>query len=346
MNAPQTLGPYRIVREIGRGAMGVVYQAVDGQGREVAIKTLALSDEGDPQQFEARFRQEAKAGQDLQHPNVIAIYGSGREGGLLYIAMELLRGVELRALMTSQALPLPLAVHLWAQVAAGVAAAHAFGIVHRDIKPSNVMVLPGNVAKILDFGVARMESSDFKTRTGVMLGSPKYMSPEQVEGRPADHRSDIFSLGSVLYEMVTGAPPFDGPDLMGLLVDIARSMPVPPSHRNPAVPPALDQIIARALVKDPAWRYQEARQMAKDLARCARTLGAAELPPLAMPPADGSAPTQPAAGDSAGVEPAWEATVVTPVVAAEPVAPPAPPVGSWDQTVPGMAKAKAPPGGS
>ncbi len=343
MNSPERLGRYRIVRELGRGAMGVVYQAVDDQGQEVAVKTMLLSDDSGEHQHEERFRQEAKAGQELKHPNVIAIYDSGREGNLLYIAMELLRGVELRALMNSQALPLPLAVHLWAQVAAGVAAAHAWGIVHRDIKPSNVMVLPGNVAKILDFGVARMESSDFKTRTGVMLGSPKYMSPEQVEGRPADHRSDIFSLGSVLYEMVTGAPPFNGTDLVGLLTDIARGTPLPPSHRNPAVPPALDQIIARALVKDPAWRYQEARQMAKELARCARTLNADGVLPAAVASPDATGPTQPGTAREAP-EPAWESTVVTPAAIVDPAATSAGRVGGWDQTVPGGPIIKRPPG--
>ena len=274
-------GRYRVVRELGRGAMGVVYLAQDESlQREVAVKTVLLPDDAQERaQQEARFRQEAKAAGGLSHPNVITIYDLGRQGDWLYIAMELLPGVELRELMVRGPMPLRLALDLAAQVASGLAAAHARGIVHRDIKPANIMVLRGNQAKIMDFGVARVQASEVKTQTGMMLGSPKYMSPEQVEGVQVDHRSDIFSLGSMLYEMVAGAAPFQGADLGALLFDIVRAAPVPPSHRNPALPELLDLIIGKALRRDPAERYQDADELARDLAHCAASLGEDTTPP-------------------------------------------------------------------
>jgi serine/threonine protein kinase len=283
LGTPEQLGRYKIIREIGRGAMGVVYEALDeALQREVAVKALMFTDAEEQQQQIKRFRQEAKAAGGLAHPNIVAIYDMGADGEMLYIAMELLRGVELRHLIKNKELPLPLAVHVGAQVAAGMAAAHARGIVHRDIKPSNVMVLPGNHVKILDFGIARMQSSEIKTRTGVMLGSPKYMSPEQVEGRVADHRSDIFTMGTMLYEAVTGVSAFSGTDFGSLLFDVMRGIPPKPSERNPQIPHELDAIIERAMQKEPAKRYQDTAQMAEDLARVALTLGVAALPGVAV----------------------------------------------------------------
>lgn len=270
------IGRYRIARELGRGAMGVVYEAEDDSlQRKLAVKTMLLSGDAQEQvEQEGRFRQEAKAAGRLNHPNIITIYELGREGDWLYIAMELVTGVELRDLMMQGGLPLHTAVNLAAQVASGLAAAHAQGVVHRDIKPSNIMVLPGNHAKIMDFGIARMQVSDVKTQAGVMLGSPKYMSPEQVQGQGVDHRSDIFSLGSVLYEMAAGVPPFQGSDLGTLLFDIVRAEPPPPSRRNPAIPQALDAVLAKAMRRDPGERYQTASQFADELARCAGSLAA------------------------------------------------------------------------
>jgi serine/threonine protein kinase len=343
---PTQLGRYRILREIGRGAMGIVYHAEDeALQREVAVKALMLSDDPDERaEHEARFRQEAKAGAGLNHPNVVTIFDIGREGDLLYIAMELLAGVELRSIMKERAVELPVALHCAAQVASGLAAAHARGIVHRDIKPANIMVMAGHHVKIMDFGVARMQASDIKTRTGVMLGSPKYMSPEQVEGKPADHRSDIFALGSVLYEMVTGAPPFMGADLGALLWDIMRGTPIPPSQRVAGVPPALDEILAKAMAKVPGARYQEARQMAEDLERCLAFLGGSKLPPLSIP-AQPTAPAQPeedaertlprasTSGTNAAAPtgPAWDKTVIAPrPTEGEAAAPTGP---AWDKTV-------------
>jgi serine/threonine protein kinase len=271
MTAPFThLGRYRIVRELGRGAMGVVWLAEDESlQREVAIKTMLLpGDTAEARQQEARFRQEAKAAGGLNHPNVITIHDLGREGDWLYIAMEVLEGHELRDLMLQGLLPLDQALDIAAQVASGLAAAHAGGIVHRDVKPGNIMVLAGGVAKIMDFGVARMQSSDVRTQSGTMMGSPKYMSPEQVGGHPVDLCSDIFSLGSMLYEMVTGVPAFNGATLGELLQAILHGTPKRAGEVNPRVPAAVEEVIARAMQKNPAARYQDAGEMAQDLTRC------------------------------------------------------------------------------
>jgi serine/threonine-protein kinase len=268
-------GRYRILQELGQGAMGVVYLAEDESlQRQVALKTMLLpEDPAERADLEGRFRQEAKAAGGLSHPNIITIHDLGREGGWLYIAMELLRGTELRELMSLGRLTLRQGVDIAAQVALGLAAAHERGIVHRDIKPSNIMVLPGDHAKIMDFGVARMQSSELRTQTGVMLGSPQYMSPEQVKGQTVDHRSDIFSMGSMLYEMTAGRPAFTANDLGSLLSVIVRDTPPAPSTTNREVPPQLDGIIAKAMQKDPAARYQDARELATDLEACAATLG-------------------------------------------------------------------------
>lgn len=273
-------GRYRILRELGRGAMGIVYLAEDQSlQRQVAVKAMQLpEDAAEREEQERRFRQEATAAGGVNHPNVITIHDLGREGDWLYIAMERLDGTELRELMAQGTVPLAEALNIAAQVAEGLAAAHAHGVVHRDIKPSNIMVLPGGRAKIMDFGVARVQKSRVRTQTGVLLGSPKYMSPEQVGGHPADLRSDIFSLGSMLYEMAAGRPAFVAADLGELLNAIRHAAPPPPSTINPLVPQQLDAILARALQKNPERRYQDAREMAEALQQC----GAALAGPAAL----------------------------------------------------------------
>jgi serine/threonine protein kinase len=301
----QRLGRYRIVRELGQGAMGVVYLADDELlQRPVALKTMRLPDDAEERtHLEGRFRQEAKAAGGLNHPHIVTVHDLGREGDWLYIAMELLQGPELRELILAGGPPLEQALELGAQVALGLATAHERGIVHRDVKPANIMVMPGPHAKIMDFGVARMQASEVKTQTGLMLGSPKYMSPEQVEGRPLDHRSDIFSLGAILYEMAAGRPPFEAPELANLLFAIVRTEPPAPSQFNPAVPPELDRIVARALSKDVRGRYQDARELARDLQQCRAALndrpGGRADPPVVPVPAlsesDRYAATQPQA---------------------------------------------------
>jgi serine/threonine-protein kinase len=199
---------------------------------------------------------------------VVTIHELGRQGESLYIAMEWLQGTELRDRMAQGSLPLDEALDIAAQVASGLAAAHARGVVHRDVKPGNIMVLEGGLAKIMDFGIARMSSSALRTLSGTMMGSPKYMSPEQVGGHPVDHRSDVFSLGVLLYEMLSGQPAFSGENLGVLLNAIMRGAPRPLGELRPDVPPAVDTVIARAMQKNPQARYQDAAEMARDLTTC------------------------------------------------------------------------------
>ena len=267
---PEQIGRYRILGELGRGAMGVVYRAEDPSlNRTVAIKTILMS--SDPAvrtEYEARFRQEAKAAGGLNHPNLITIYDIGREGDLAYMAMELLEGIELRELMKKGPLELPFVLDILAQVADGLALAHERGVVHRDVKPGNIMIVGGQRAKVMDFGVARMHVSEIETQAGAVLGSPKYMSPEQVTGNVVDGRSDIFSLGVILYELTAGTPPFDAPEVGQYMMQIATATPVPPSTLNPALPPMLDLIAERALEKNPDQRYQSVAELAADLRAC------------------------------------------------------------------------------
>ena len=288
------IGRYRVISEIGRGAMGIVYLAEDeALGRKVAIKTILASVEAVEQAgYLARFRQEAKALGGLNHPSIITVHEFGDENGVAYLAMEYLEGKELRQLIDSRGLDLASAVDVAAQVADGLAFAHSRGVVHRDVKPGNVMVIEGNRAKIMDFGIARVRSSDVKTRTGMMVGSPKYMAPEQILGRAVDHRADIFSLGLVLHEMLTGSPPFDLPDVHAIMYQICNGRPQPPSAANPAVTRALDIIVARALEKDVDARYQDAAAMAADLRACLPELAGAG--PAPAPAASPAAPLEPA----------------------------------------------------
>jgi len=280
---PERIGRYRVLGELGRGAMGVVYRAEDPLlNRTVAIKTILLSiDPAVRAEYEARFRQEAKAAGGLNHPNLITIYDIGREGDIAYMAMELLEGIELRDLMKSARLELPFVLEILAQVADGLAFAHARGVVHRDVKPSNIMIVGERraKAKVMDFGVARMHRSEIQTQVGAVLGSPKYMSPEQVAGGAVDGRSDVFSLGVLLYELTAGTPPFAAPDIGQYVLQIASATPAPPSAVNPALPPMLDLIVARALEKDPALRYQSAADLAADLRACLAQPGASPVTP-------------------------------------------------------------------
>src|SRR5262249_38436703 len=260
-DAPLTqLGRYRIVAELGRGNMGVVYKAEDPLlNRTVAIKTIAMMMEPEARaEYEARFYQEARAAGGLNHPNLITIHDIGREGDVAYMAMELLEGVELRELIGQGQPSLRFALEVAAQVADGLAYAHERGVVHRDIKPANVMIVRERHAKIMDFGIARMRVSDYQTQTGALLGSPRYMSPEQVTGQAADARSDIFSLGIVFYELLTGAPPFSAANVTQLMQQIASATPRPPSAVNPALPTMVDLIAAKALEKQADARYHSA----------------------------------------------------------------------------------------
>jgi serine/threonine-protein kinase len=265
------LGRYQIISELGQGAMGVVYKAKDPLiDREVAIKTINLSlAQEEREEYEARFYQEAKAAGRLSHPNIVTIYDVGRTEDIAYIAMEYLHGRELRDILNdNKILPIGQVIDIISQVALGLSYAHEHEIVHRDIKPSNVMVIRDGHVKITDFGIARMASAAVRTQTGMVLGSPKYMSPEQVMGKLTDQRSDIFSLGVMLYEMLTGQAPFMGENVNAIMYQTLNATPATPSTVNVDVPEMLNFIVAKALAKDLDSRYQNARDLANDLRDC------------------------------------------------------------------------------
>jgi len=269
------LGRYEILGELGHGAMGIVYKARDPLiDRVVAIKTINLGLALDEkEEYEERFYQEAKAAGRLSHPNIVTIYDVGKSSDVAYIAMELLQGRELRDIMDEEGLiPVEQVLDIAAQVAQGLAYAHEHDIVHRDVKPSNIMVVRDGHVKITDFGIARMASSAVRTQTGMVLGSPKYMSPEQVMGRTIDNRSDIFSLGVMLYEMLTGQAPFVGENVNAIMYQTLNVTPVPPNKLNPAVPEMLNFIVAKALAKGLEDRYQNAKDFAIDLRACRDTM--------------------------------------------------------------------------
>jgi len=288
----QTLGRYEIVAELGKGAMGTVYRAVDPLlNRTVALKTVNMSaDRDEMADYEARFYQEAKAAGGLNHPNIVTIYDIGRSGDVAFLAMELLEGRELRTLMPPNApVAVPDAIDIAIQIADGLAYAHQYGVVHRDIKPANVMIVREGQVKITDFGIAHMRSAEVRTQTGVVLGSPKYMSPEQVLGKRAEPGSDIFSLGVIIYEMLTGSAPFSGVDINAIMFQIVNFAPPAPSSVNPGVPQMLDFIVAKALAKALNERYSSAKQLAGDLRECRAQIetapGRPPEPAAAMQPA-------------------------------------------------------------
>ena len=269
------LGRYEVLSELGQGAMGVVYKAKDPLiDRVVAIKTINLGLALDEkEEYEGRFYQEAKAAGRLSHPNIVTIYDVGKSGDVAYIAMEFLQGQELRDLMNEGGLlPVDQALNIAAQVAQGLAYAHEHDIVHRDVKPSNIMVVGDGHIKITDFGIARMASAAVRTQTGMVVGSPKYMSPEQVVGKEIDQRSDIFSLGVMLYEMLTEQAPFDGENVNAIMYQTLNLIPPLPSSLNPNVPEMANFIVAKALAKGLEERYQNAKDFAADLRACRDTL--------------------------------------------------------------------------
>lgn len=281
----EVLGRYKILDIVGRGAMGIVYKAVDPViDRIVAIKTVNLSlSKEDLAEYEARFQQEIKAAGRLNHPNIVTIYDVGRNAELAYMAMEFLDGQELKDLLATGNRPsVETTVELIAQVADALSFAHEREVIHRDIKPSNIMVVKvpnGVLAKLTDFGIARMPASAVKTMTGMILGSPRYMSPEQVIGKSIDYRSDIFSLGVVLYETLTGIAPFDGDNVNAIMYATVNTNPVAPSTLNPEIPTMLDLIVAKALAKQVDDRYQSMRDLCTDLREVKRMLANAAAAP-------------------------------------------------------------------
>ncbi|MBI4387361.1 MAG: CHASE2 domain-containing protein [Elusimicrobia bacterium] len=329
-----TLGRYEIEKELGRGAMGVVYLGRDPKiNRLVAIKTMMLEEGTDPaalRDTKERFFREAESAGTLNHPNIVRIFDAGEENDVCYIAMEFLDGTDLaRHTGKERLLPAETAMEYVAEVAEALDYAHAQGIVHRDVKPANIMLLKDGTIRVTDFGIARITASS-KTATGTVMGTPSYMSPEQVAGRKVDGRSDLFSLGVALFEFLTGEKPFKGGDGIGtLLFQIANDPEPDPLQINPQLPACAAATIHRALQKAPETRYQRGSEMAADLRVCMK----ASRGEVA---ADGSlAPEPPRTAEEVvaatfrsaqppAEEAATEASVET--TAQEPPAAPAPPV--------------------
>ena len=350
---------YQVIKRLGAGAFGTVYKAKDKiLGRMVAIKTirlegLAASGGAGLEELMDRFKREAMVSAQLKHPNIVTIYDIGDSDGVSYIAMEFIDGVGLdRVIAGAGRLPVDRAAALAAQVADALDFAHKHNVVHRDNKPANIMVEPGDRVKVTDFGIAKVtDSAEHLTATGSLLGTPSYMSPEQARGSAIDGRSDLFAVGAIVYEMVAGKKAFRGDSITGLIFKIITEEPPPLREQDPEIPEELVRIVARALTKDPAGRYQAGRELADDLVALARpgstpTLRQSEMatapgyvpgPTTYIPgssPTLASTPTQHAAGPPTQVSPA-AATRVSPAtatrVSAAPPIPrpaPAPPAGS------------------
>ncbi len=262
----QQVGPYRLLREIGGGGMGTVYEAEDTRlGRRVAVKILPPEYSRDRRAKE-RFLREARAASAVDHPNLCTVHDVGESEGRLYIVLALYEGGTLRKRIRRGPLPLAEAREIAIQVARGLACAHEAGITHRDIKPANVMLTRRGEVKILDFGIARLEGEEVSlTRTGASWGTPAYMSPEQARGEAVDCRTDVWSLGVLLYEMVAGRRPFGGESMEAVVSSILTQEPKPLEKVRPDVPPELARVVDRALAKDPAERYASAAQLLSDL---------------------------------------------------------------------------------
>ena len=265
-------GRYRILRKLGTGGMANVYLAEDQElGRNVAIKILDERHASD-ESFVERFRREAKNAAGLSHPNIVSIYDRGEAEGTYYIAMEYLDGRSLKELIVGRGpAPVPVAIDYARQILSALRFAHRNGIVHRDIKPHNVLVDGDGRLKVTDFGIARAGASEM-TEAGSIIGTAQYLSPEQAKGTPVDHRSDIYSVGVVLYELLTGKVPFSGDTAVEIAMRHLSAVPEPPSALRPDLPHELDMVVLRALAKDPEDRYQSAEEMDAELERVSRGL--------------------------------------------------------------------------
>jgi serine/threonine-protein kinase len=263
-----TLGRYEILQELGQGAMGIVYLGKDPSiNREVAIKTITYADiaEDELSDVKERFFREAEAAGKLSHPNIVTIYDMGEDHDMAYIAMELLKGKELtHYCQKGNLLPLKRVLKMVSSVAEALGYAHSQEVVHRDIKPANIILLDDDQVKVADFGIARVISSS-KTQTGVIFGTPRYMSPEQVAGKKVDGRSDLFSLGVVFYELLTGDRPFKGDSMTSLLYAVSNTEYVPLDEIAPKIPACCVEIVERLLAKGVSKRYQTASQVIRDV---------------------------------------------------------------------------------
>jgi serine/threonine protein kinase len=263
------VGRYEILGELGRGGMGVVYRAKDPSiGRTVAVKTIQVSEEGTGMshaQLVENFQTEARAAGLLTHPNIVVIYDVGESDGVYYITMELVNGKTLQSLLDSgEKFPLPRLLSIMEQICSALQYAHDHSVVHRDIKPANIMLTSDDFVKITDFGTAKIMQYGASQQTSA-LGTPGYMSPEQIKSKAVDGRTDIFSLGVMLYEMTTGQKPFRGQDIATILYDILNEEPVAPHHVNPNIPLGVSSTILKALTKSPHLRHENCRELLEDL---------------------------------------------------------------------------------
>jgi serine/threonine protein kinase len=284
-------GRYQVIQKLGAGAFGTVYKVRDKTlGRMLAIKVIRfdsmVTQGSNADALKERFMREARVSAQLKHPNIVTIYDVGDAGGLSYLAMEVIDGVGLDTLILKEGrLPLARAASIGAQVADALAFAHKSNIVHRDIKPPNIMIESGDRVKVTDFGIAKVtNNSDQLTMTGSIVGTPSYMSPEQARGQTLDGRSDLFSVGCVFYEMLTGRRAFESETLTGLLFKIITEDPPPIRELEPSVPDAAVQILAKALAKTPAARYQSGGELAEEL----RALAYPSTPRTVVAPAPSS----------------------------------------------------------
>ncbi len=270
-NESRSFGQYDVESVLGRGAMGMVYLARDRRiGRKVALKTVQVDqkfeDESEANEFYKRLQREAEVVGALQHPNIVTLYEPGYENNVIsYLATEYVDGESLKdRLKRSKPLPLDEALRLGDDILRGLAYAHSKGIIHRDIKPANILVTSDGQAKLADFGIARPVDSNL-TAVGSMLGTPNYMSPEQVKCAPVTTKSDLFSVGVVFYEMLTGLKPFASPDVSGILRNVVEKDPQPASEANQSVPPAVADFVKRLFAKAPAARFESATAALNDL---------------------------------------------------------------------------------
>src|SRR5690242_13216271 len=275
MTTPQVLGErYEIGGVLGRGGMAEVHRGRDLRlGREVAVKVLRSDLARDPS-FQVRFRREAQAAASLNHPAIVAVYDTGEDrttsGATPYIVMEYVEGETLRDVIRREGHLSPeRAMSLAADICGALDFSHRNGIVHRDVKPGNVMITPQGAVKVMDFGIARAvsDSAATMTSTAAVIGTAQYLSPEQARGEGVDARSDVYAAGCVLYELITGEPPFTGDSPVAVAYQHVREDPKAPSSVNPAVSPTVDAIVLKALAKGPANRYQSAAEMRSDMVR-------------------------------------------------------------------------------
>ena len=299
--ARQRIGRYDILESVGTGGFATVYRAQDSQlGRIVALKVLHPHLAGDSQYVE-RFTREARLAASINHPNVVTIHEVGQDGNTHFIAMEFLPS-SLEALSQQASLSLPQALALSRQVALGLQAAHQQAVVHRDLKPANILLTSDGSPKVTDFGIARAAELSNMTASGMILGTPNYMSPEQAQGRPVDARSDIYSLGCVLYQMLTGTLPFEATTPWEVIRRHIEEAPRPVRQLNGDIPAGVEQLVDRCLAKNPNQRYQSARELAQALAALQETVPQAAGPIGAggVIPSPGAtmvgAPSQPATG--------------------------------------------------